>query len=225
MTDEREPLVVADGLSLRTKQGPVFADLHFTWPGLGPVAVTGPAGSGRSSVLLAVGGRMRGLTGRLSVAGIDAIRRPAEVRAITSVARIADLVRLESRLRVAECITERALIDAVAPQRAEVAFGRLESTLGVAFPRQALVDDLPALEQTVLAVVLATLRPARLVLLDDADARIDLADQHRLFEALRTICATLDTAIAFGTTETAALPTDLARLDLTRPDSVTAPKD
>ena len=54
------------------------------------------------------------------------------------------------------------------------------------------------------------------MVLDDADARLDLADQRVLFEALAAICAS-GPAIAISTTEVAALPTDVPRLALTRP--------
>ena len=215
-TVARPPLVVADGLSLASRQGPVFTDLHFSWPESGLVAVVGPNGSGRSSLLLAVVGRMCGLTGRLSVTGLDAIRQPRKVARSTSVARISDLVELEGQLRVAECITERALIDAVTPQHAESRFAATEHRIGLEIPRDELVDELPALEQAVVAVILATLRPSRLVVLDDADARLDLADQRRLYEALNAIAAA-GTAIAVSTAEVAALANDVPRLTLTRP--------
>jgi ABC-2 type transport system ATP-binding protein len=211
------PLVVADGLSLASKQGgPVFTDLHFCWPESGLAAAVGPNGSGRSSLLLAVVGRMRGLTGRLSVAGVDAVEEHRTVAQRTSIARISDLVELEGQLSVAECITERALIDAVAPQHAETLFAAMERTVGFEVARRDLVDELPALEQAVVAVILATLRPSRLVVLDDADARLDIADQRLLYEALRAIAAA-GPAIAISTTEAAALPDDVPRIALTRP--------
>ncbi len=211
-----ESLVTAEGLSLASKHGPVFTDLDFSWPESGVTAVTGPNGSGRSSLLLAVVGRMRGLTGRLRVAGLNAVKDPRRVAQCTSVARISDLVELEGQLRVAECITERALIDAVVPQQAEILFADAERTVGLEIGRTELVDELPALEQAVLAVILATLRPSRLVVLDDADARLDLADQRLLYEALTAIAHT-GPAIAIGTTEVAALPDGVGRLALTRP--------
>jgi ABC-type transport system involved in cytochrome bd biosynthesis fused ATPase/permease subunit len=80
------PLVVAEGLSLAAKQGPVFTDLRFNWPKSTLVAVVGPSGSGRSSLLLALVGRLRGVTGRLSVTGLDAIRESRKVAQQTSVA-------------------------------------------------------------------------------------------------------------------------------------------
>lgn len=97
----------------------VWRDLDFDLA-QGLSAVAGPSGSGRSCLLLAVTGRMSGLTGALRVAGHDAIRHPRRVRAASSVARIATMIALEPQLTVTEVITERALIDGVAtPQSGE----------------------------------------------------------------------------------------------------------
>jgi ABC-type sugar transport system ATPase subunit len=95
----------------------------------------------------------------------------------------------------------------------------MERTVGFEVARRDLVDDLPALEQAVVAVILATRRPSRLVVLDDADARLDLADPRRLYEALQAVAATGPT-VAVSTTEAAGLPDDVARLALTRPTPV-----
>ena len=216
MTEPETSLVVADGLGLRTEHGVVFDDVQLDWPTGSLVAVTGPAGSGRSSLLLAVTGRMRGLTGRLKVAGLDGVAESGRVRAITSVARISDLAQLEGRLTVSESIVERALIDAVHPDDAAGIVAGLEERLGVELPRDRLIDHLPALEQTVFAAMLATVRPSRLVVLDDADARIDLTDQRRLYEILRLLAEDGPT-VAASVTETAALPADVRRVELSRP--------
>jgi ABC-type multidrug transport system ATPase subunit len=216
MSEPRESLVIAEGLGLRTKNGVVFDDLQLDWPAGRLVAVTGPAGSCRSSLLLAVTGRMRGLTGRLRVAGLDAVAESGKVRALTSVARISDLAQLEGRLTVSESIVERALIDAVHPDDAMRTVAELEDRLDLALPRAQLVDDLPALEQTAFAAILATVRPSRLVVLDDADARIDLTDQRRLYEVLRLLAEGGPT-VAVSVTETAALPADVPRVELSRP--------
>ena len=222
MTEPAGSLVLGDGLSLRTKRGIVFDDVHLDWPASRLVAVTGPAGSGRSSLLLAATGRMRGLTGRLRVAGLDAIAESGKVRALSSVARIADLAQLEGRLTVAESIVERALIDAVRPDDAMRTVAELEDRLDLDLPRDELVEDLPAMEQTAFAAILATARPSRLVVLDDADARIDLADQRRLYELLRLLADSGPT-VAVGVTETAALPADVPRVALSRPAPVSTP--
>lgn len=197
--------VSADGLGLASRHRTVFADVGFAFPRGGLGVVQGPAGSGRSSLLLAVGGRMRGLTGALSVAGFDGVRQTRQIRRLASVARISRLVDLEGQLTVGESVTERALIDAVPSTRAPEVLTRAETVLGRTFDPSLLVDDLPALDRTLLAVALACLRPAPLLLLDDANTSLDLADQRLLMAALLRLTATGVTVVA-STLEGEAVP-------------------
>ena len=182
--------VSATGLSLSTGHGPVFSDVSFDFDKGVLAVVTGPSGSGRSALLLAIGGRMRGLTGSLRVAGFDGSNQSREIRATASIARISHLVDLEGQLSVGDSITERALTDGLPGPRAAAVFEHAEKILDVTFDRSLLVDDLSALHGTLLAVALATLRPAHLLLLDDADAGLGLSDQRQLMAALLRVAET-----------------------------------
>jgi ABC-2 type transport system ATP-binding protein len=199
------PLLAVEGLGLATPAGPVFADLSFTVPRGALTAVVGPSGSGRSAVLLALGGRMRGVTGTVRLGERAARSRPRDLRAHTAVARLATLVEPEGRLTVGESVTERALVDGVAADAAARAVARAEETVGTTFDRSLLVDDLSAYDRALLCVALALVRPADLVLLDDADRALDVADQRRLLDALGRLCATGQTVVV-STTEAASLP-------------------
>lgn len=200
------PLLEVDRLSLRTAAGPVFSELSFSVPRGRLTAVVGPSGSGRSALLLALGGRMRGLTGSVRLGGRAARSRPAELRARTAVARLATLVEPEGRLTVGESMTERALVDGVQDADADAAMARAEEVFGATVERGLLADDLTAYERALLCVALALVRPSDLVLLDDADRGLDVADQGRLLEALARLCATGQTLV-LSTTELTSLPT------------------
>lgn len=218
------PLVRADALSLNVKQTSVWSDLDFSF-GAGLNAVCGPSGSGRSSLLLAVTGRMSGLTGSLTVAGEDAIVRPRRVRAISSVARLSTMIVLEPRLTVAESITERALIDGLPTDRSLTRMAELEDLVGRRFPKPSLVERLAAFDQTLLAACLACLRPARLMVLDDADLGLTADEQTDLFAALSTLSAPSLTedgpAVVVSTRDLTTLPvgTPVLQLPNTRPES------
>lgn len=205
----KKDMVLATRLSLANRGRAVFTDVTFSVDQGCLVAITGPAGSGRSSLLLAIGGRMRGLTGTLQVAGHDAGNQSRHIRRCVSLARIGRLVDVEGQLTVADSITERALTDAVPTARAGEAFRRAEDLLDLTFERRALVDDLPALDRTLLAVALATLRPAQVVLLDDAGAALDLADHRLLMAALLRLTESNVTVVA-STLDTEALPPSAA---------------
>ena len=201
------PVVRVAGLALEGPEGAVFAPVDAAvWPGM-LTAVVGPAGSGRSALLLALTGRMRGCTGTVLLADADRPHRAdaRRLRARSAVARLGELVAPEDRLDVAQSLAERALIDGVRPAAAEQAFAAAEELLEVHLDRRALVEQLGAYERAVLAVALARVRAADLVVLDDADADLDLDDQRRLLAALRRLAGT-GPAVLVSTTERAALP-------------------
>jgi ABC-2 type transport system ATP-binding protein len=198
------PLLRARHLGLATRTGPVFTDVDLTLQPGSLTVVVGPSGTGRSALLLAVTGRMRGLTGSVELRG-EARTRPRHLRAVSAVARVAGLVEPEGQLSVGESVTERALVDGVQVADAEAAVSAAEELLGVRFDRGLLVDQLDAFHRTLLSVVLATVRPAAFVVLDDADRLLDLTDQRRLFDGLVRLAAA-GPALLVSTTEAAAVP-------------------
>ena len=201
------PVVEAEHLSLAGPEGPVFRDVSLAVLPHRLTALVGPSGSGRSSLLLALTGRMRGIDGTLRFHGHD-VRSGRDLRRFrvaTAVARLSTLVVPEARLTVAESVVERALVDGVRPGVAERALAAAEEGLGVRLDRDALVEQLSAYDRTALCVALALVRPADLVVLDDADADLDLADQRRLLGALVDLAAD-GPAVLVSTTEAASVP-------------------
>jgi ABC-type multidrug transport system ATPase subunit len=205
------PLVDVQHLGLVTRTGPVFADVSFSIEPRALTAVVGRSGSGRSALLLAVTGRMRGLTGEVRLH--SRLAGPRALRAVSSVARLATLVQPEGQLSVAESVVERALIEGVRSADADRAMASAEEVLDVTFDRSRLVDHLDGYERTLLCVALAAIRPADLVTLDDADRGLDVDDQRRLLGALSRLAAT-GPAVLVSTTEPAAVPASAARVPL-----------
>ena len=220
--EQRPPAVVeARHLSLVGPEGPVFRDVTLAVrPGLVTVVV-GPGGSGRSSLLLALCGRMRGCTGTIGAQG-RAVRSARDLRALrrrTSVARISDVVLPEARLTVAESVVERALLDGVRPADAERAFAAAEDLLDTHLDRRTVTERLTAYEQTALAVALALVGPADLVVLDDLDSDLDTDDQRRLLDALVRVAAA-GPAVLVSTTERASVPDAAVLVTLAPPQKV-----
>jgi ABC-type multidrug transport system ATPase subunit len=214
-------LIDVQHLGLATRTGLVFADVTFSIQPRALTAVVGRSGSGRSALLLAVTGRMRGLTGGVRLHS----RRtgPRALRAVTSVARLATLVQPEGQLSVGESIVERALIDGVPSADAERAMASAEEVLEVTFDRTRLVDHLDGYDRTLLCVALAGIGPADLVVLDDADRGLDVDDQRRLLGALSRLAAT-GPAVLVSTTDPAAVPASAAVVPLgPQPAAATPP--
>src|SRR5882757_4798891 len=109
-TSEPEPpqeLIRAEQFGLRTRRGWVFRDVELSLTAGSVTAITGPAGSGRSMLLLTLAGRAKPTTGRLVVAGQE--RRP-DIRQLVAVARITGAVELEPELHVIDHIREAELL-------------------------------------------------------------------------------------------------------------------
>ncbi|MFW6597981.1 ATP-binding cassette domain-containing protein [Propionibacteriaceae bacterium Y2011] len=206
----RPVLIELTALTLSHRAQAVFGPITTTVPRGGLVVAHGPAGSGRSSFLLALAGRMRGLTGTLAAPGpvpADARARrrvERERRNAAAVARVGTLVTPEDRLTVGESITERCLIDAVTVADGHTRFAELVAGLRdadlpgppMALDHDTLVGELSARDRAVFAVLLAMLRRADLVVLDDADDSLDTDQQAELYAALQHLSATGCTVVA-----------------------------
>ena len=217
-TGQPVPVVEARHLGLVGPDGPVLTDVSLTVEPTRLTVVVGPGGSGRSSLLLALCGRMRGTTGTLLAQGRP-VRTGRDLRALrrrSSVARIATLVLPEARLTVAQSVVERALLDGVRPAAAERAFAAAEDLLRAPLHRATLTERLTAYEQSVLAVALALVRPAELLVVDDVDADLGLEDQRRLLDALVRVAAA-GPAVVATTTEPSPVPADAVLVTLAPP--------
>lgn len=208
-----QPVLVANELRLETGQGIVFDRVTATIPEGSVVAVTGRAGVGKSALLLALTGRMRGVDGQLTVDGVDALRHPGRVRKNTSVARIDDLVEPEESLSLDDCITERTLADA-APARSRLAnYLHTAQLLGLTAPLTRSYGDLSPADQVRATVALATIRPAPLIVLDDIDRETTSLEQRDLWEGLLRLAAEGVTVIA-STSERTAVPAAVITIEM-----------
>ncbi|MFT4166251.1 MAG: ATP-binding cassette domain-containing protein [Microlunatus sp.] len=210
------PYIETRDLSLVTREGPVYEDVELAFPRGRLAAIVGRSGSGRSALLLTLAGRMRGWTGWVRVAGYDPTTQTRLLRDRTSLALVDGLVGLEPRLTVAESITERSLIDAVPLAKAGTRFEAACAALEVEFPRTAEVGRLSALDQTRLAVALATMRPAEIVFLDSAHRGLDEEEGNALMSGLEALVAA-GTLVVLTALESSKLPpgTSIHRLPRT----------
>ncbi|HEX3781676.1 MAG TPA: ATP-binding cassette domain-containing protein [Pseudonocardiaceae bacterium] len=171
-----DPVVTARQLSLRTKRGWVFRDVDLTLGEGETLALAGPAGSGRSMLLLTLAGRAKPTSGSLDVAG--AARR-GRIRTVASVARITGAVELEPDLRVIDHVREVQLLS----HRA-LDYRHAAELVGFTADGTTFVGDLSADEATLLAVALAVTGQPKLLVLDDADVGATPDQQHRIWAAL-----------------------------------------
>lgn len=175
LTAEPEPLIVADGLGLRTRRGWVYRDVDLAVPDDSVTALVGPAGSGRSMLLLTIAGRARSSEGHLTVAGSTDRRR---IRRAVAVARVTAAAELEPELRVADHVREATLLNRT------LDFPWARKRVGLDVDSGTLVADLATDDAVLLAVAIALAgRPAAIVV-DDVDIAATPDQQTRIWRAL-----------------------------------------
>lgn len=187
MSDDDAPeppaLIAATGLGLRTRRGWVYrgVDLHLTAGSV--TALTGPAGTGRSMLLLTIAGRAKPTVGTLTVAGET---RRTRIRELVAVARVTAAVELEPEMHVINHIREAELLTGGDYRTAATA-------LGLDLDPTALVADLATGDEILLAVALALAGKPKVIVVDDVDIAATPDEQRRIWTAL---CRTGVTVVA-----------------------------
>lgn len=214
--------VAARGLGVKGPRGWAFRDVTFEAGQGALVAVTGPTGSGRTALLLALTGRMRTAEGSARVAGLDLPRRMARVRRVSGVAHVSGVTDLDPALTVAEHLRERALVGRrYGGPAADLVRGLLRSPRARAAEDAARADaalqavglapgDLPKGDRTAvrdlsraqelrLSVALALLgRPGRpeVIAVDDADLGLSGPEREEAITLLSSLAAGGTTVLA-----------------------------
>lgn len=163
----------ATGVGVRSRRRWLFRDLDLRIDPGEIVAVVGPPGSGRTTLLLALADRFRLSAGRLRIDGVAALGHVATVH------------EPEQQLTVAEHVRERMLL---------LSRGRS----GGSTPAPDLYGLDPArpgwqlspYQKQLLGLALARLSGPRLIVLDGLDDGLDRTEQTALWQVLGEIAAT-----------------------------------
>jgi ABC-type multidrug transport system ATPase subunit len=174
--DRPAPVLRARGLGLRTRRGWVFRDVDLdAYPGE-LIALTGPSGSGRTSLLLALAGRF--------VTNRGTVRRTGRA----ALGYVAEVAEPEPGLTVAEHVEERLLLLGRArwrhSYRQDLVSAALAEYPGV--PDQ-LIRSTGRYHRHLLGLVLAKLEEPAIVVVDDADADLSTAERAELWTRLRQL--------------------------------------
>jgi ABC-2 type transport system ATP-binding protein len=171
MEDE---VLVAEGLGARTRRGWVFRGVDLAVADGELVTVVGPAGSGRTSLLLALAGHFRTTEGTVTR------RVPA------ALGHVAGVNEPEPGLTVAEHVEERlALLGRASWSPRERRRQALTWLEGVPLAPRTLGRDLDPLGAHLLGLALARIGGPGIVLADDVDSGLSEMERRTLTGALR----------------------------------------
>lgn len=179
------PLIEAVGLGLGTKRGQVFSNLSLT-AGRGQlVALTGPGGSGHTSVLLVLAGRMKFTSGTLTVSGKPMpknakwLRRNSSLCPVPSIDPLVDNMRVKEELRRTQLMAFRLLRD-IEPVD-------LLALVGLDVPPKTFVGDLTEFERSRLRLALGLIVDLPLVLVDDFFRGVPTDEAPGFWQTLRHV--------------------------------------
>lgn len=240
--------VSSERFGLKGPRGTVFEEITFSATAGTLIAITGPSGSGRTCLLLALTGRMKANQGHAKIDGHPLPKRLAAVRRISALGPVPGVNDLDPALTVTEQLRERVLLQRrfgssvrtlLRPrrERAAASRARLEAALEAAgldldtLPRggRTSVRDLGRLESLRLSIALAMLGEPRLLAVDDLDLKLSEAERaeawamvRSLAEAGTTVLAVCSEPPAEAGEESGAAPLVLVRTDTgtdTAPDA------
>ncbi|MFG2002235.1 ATP-binding cassette domain-containing protein [Spirillospora sp. NPDC048911] len=184
------------GLSLRGSRGWVFRDVTATVPAGGLAAVSGIAGSGRTALLLTLGGRMEP-TGGIGMIGDRQLGRG--VQRVAALGVIAGVTELDPSLTVREHVSEaldlhEGIFGRWRGRKARI--GEALGRVGLDVDPGTLVQDLAPDEAQLLGAALGLIGEPGLLLLDDVDEGLPSDRQHELWRRLRAIADSGVTVVA-----------------------------
>lgn len=207
--------VTAGDLGLKGPRGWAFRGVGVTADPGSLIAVEGPSGSGRTSLLLTLAGRMRPTEGSAVVGGWALPKEMAAVRRASALAHVPGVTDLDPALTVGEHLRERALLQRrfggslrglwrPRSERTAETESRIATALSAAgldpesLPKGArtAVRDLERLESLRLSVALALVGRPGLLGVDDTDLKLSGAERARAWALLASLAASGTTVVA-----------------------------
>ncbi|OLT26814.1 ABC transporter [Nocardiopsis sp. CNR-923] len=178
--------VHAEGVTLTTREGPVYTNVDVTArPGTLTV-FQADSGGGRSSLLLTLTGRMRPSSGTLFVDGYALPGQARKVRRISALGLMDEVNPLDDRLRVREHLSEGMLLRMRPGARSLT--DESMAAVGLAdLDRDTLVKGLTMLQRRRLGVALALLSEPRLLAVDNVDGGLSGEHQAHMWRTLKDL--------------------------------------
>ncbi|WP_433227598.1 ATP-binding cassette domain-containing protein [Actinomadura formosensis] len=181
---------------MRGARGWVFREVELDVAGGALVAVSGIAGTGRTALLLTLGGRMRPAEGTVAVGGFTGL---AEIQQVAALGIVPGVTELDPALTVREHLNEALALR-------EGVFGRFRGRearrrralerAGLDLDPRTLAAELAPAEEQLLGAALGLVGEPGLLLLDDVDEGLDAGRQRALWRRLAEIAATGVTIVA-----------------------------
>ncbi|WP_165248022.1 ABC transporter ATP-binding protein [Adlercreutzia sp. ZJ141] len=194
-----ESFIIARDLEMKTLVGYVFRNVSVSVHKGELVAVRGRNGSGKTSLLLALAGRMKHTGGSLTIGGYILPRQHAKAAQQVGMALFEGLNDLQDSLTVAYATSAEFELYGRKPRRDDVMASLRRWHLDSVADQR--VKDLNSEQLTVLGISLAFVRHPSIVVVDDIEAQLTLEQSKRLMLLLRDLARERNVGIIVGITE------------------------
>jgi ABC-type multidrug transport system ATPase subunit len=207
--------VTAEGFGLRGPRGWAFRGVGVDAKPGSLIAVEGSSGSGRTSLLLALTGRMKATEGTATVGTARLPKQLAAVRRVSALAHVSGVTDLDPALTVGEHLHERALLQRryggsvrglLRPrvERASETKLLVDGALTAAglsledLPKgsRTAVRDLERIEALRLSVALALVGRPGLLGVDDIDLKLSATERAGIWDLLTSVTEAGTTVLA-----------------------------
>lgn len=181
------PYIECHNLTLKTPAGRVYEDVNFTAEKGQVVAVFGTEGSGRTSLMLTMAGRMKANKGELKVAGYNVAKEFRKVRKISSLTLIPRVNDVPENTKVKEILAAELQICGKSGRKAKVEAFLKEWNL------EDIIDtrfcDLESYEGKYFDIALACAGDPEILMVDSIQAGLTQHQSIRIIKHLKDLAA------------------------------------
>jgi ABC-2 type transport system ATP-binding protein len=181
------PIVEARGLTKRFGRTQALAGLDLVANPGRVLALLGPNGAGKTTFVRTVATLLRPDQGTLQVAGIDALRHPAQVRQVIGLA--GQFAAVEPAMTGRENLEMVGRLFGLSAQRARAAAAAVLDQLRLTEDADRLVRAYSGGMRRRLDLGVSLVGAPRLLLLDEPTAGLDPASRAQLWDAIRQLVA------------------------------------
>jgi len=194
-----EPILVARGLSLITRQGTVFEGVDLTLSAGEVCALLGAEGSGKTALLLTFAGRMKQTAGTLEVAGLTLPKQRYKAQRLVGMGFFAGLNEAQPSLTVEATVAAELHFSNRANDERSTAhylhLWGLQAFAGTA------VKDLTSEQRLRLGIALGMAGGQRVLVLDSIEDGLDNAQSTHALNYLKAVAIDTGIAVVFGCLE------------------------
>lgn len=179
--------IAASGLGLFTSSGWVYRDVDLDVPPGSVALVSGPAGCGKTALLLTLATRMRPSAGALRLGDCDAAAQPQRARRLVGLGETAGVNELDATLTVGDQVKAELALHGKRRSRADVALAL--APVGLELDARVKVGDLHAADRLLLGVALALIGRPPVLVVDDVHEDLTPADHEIALARLRELAS------------------------------------